>query len=162
MIRDLYEQHHAALLRVTTRRFGLEVAEDAVSRAWIIALEHQKQLAEHPEPFRWLIVVARHEAYALDKRARRAMPVDMAVYSNTFVALPELEDKIELREAMRALAKLGTNRRTAIAAKAVGISHGEVNTLRGTRSGGANTWLNRHLTEGRAQLRELVAREVVS
>jgi DNA-directed RNA polymerase specialized sigma24 family protein len=54
----------------------------------------------------------------------------------------------QARERLRSIAVLGTNRRTALTLRAAGYSYREIEQLLGI----TNTWVNRHVTEGRQAL----------
>lgn len=159
MIRALYEQHNEGMRRVLRRRFSPEIVDEALSRTWLIACEHADQLAPMVNQAGWLRTVAKHEALAIIKHESRTVSE-----GERRIAMPNVTTKedsvvtaVHLREVLTHLQALAPNQRCAIAAKAVGVSHGEVNDLRGTSSAsGASTWLNRHVSEGRKALREAV------
>ena len=62
----------------------------------------------------------------------------------------DVELAFDAREALRSLARLGDRRRTALTLKVAGYSYREIQDLLGVTF----TWINRHLTEGRAELRK--------
>lgn len=61
----------------------------------------------------------------------------------------DVELAVEAREALRALARLRPKRRRALALKVAGLHYREIQE----RLGVTYTWVNRHVSEGWAELR---------
>src|SRR3954451_13978725 len=76
---ELVERHRAPLLRYIARRFGPELAEDAVQEALLSA--HRALIAgTRPVDVRaWLSTIAWRRALDLTRRERDALPLDAAV-----------------------------------------------------------------------------------
>ena len=73
---ELVERHREPLLRYVARRFGPELAEDAVQEALLSA--HRALLAgTRPADVRaWLSTIAWRRALDLTRRERAALPLD--------------------------------------------------------------------------------------
>jgi DNA-directed RNA polymerase specialized sigma24 family protein len=63
------------------------------------------------------------------------------------------EAAFETRERLALIARLRPNQRLAVTLRAAGFGYQEIADL----TGKTYTWTNRHVTEGRARLRELAA-----
>lgn len=110
----------------------------------------------------WLTVVARYEAYRLVRDYRQTSPAsclsatdeegNVTAFDPDHVLGPERDPlaDLEVREALAALAALKPAQRTTLALKVAGYRYKEIQELCG---GKTYTWVNRHLTEGRAALR---------
>lgn len=153
-VETLYRECSDDLYRALRRRFDRSVpdalVEDACQAAWMIAWTHRDRISDE-SPMGWLVTVARHELLALLRAGRHefatgeeAIAVDRRC---------DLELALDAREALETLATLSTNQRRALSLKAAGYSYGELAEL----TGKTYTWVNRHLSEGRARLRELAA-----
>lgn len=147
---------HDAALRRTARRYSLCAAdaEDAYQRALLVALRKAPDV-EASALARWMHVVTRNEARVV-RRARERL---IAVGEQRHLAAgPEPHDCLERRERValtaRALATLKPHERRALALLAAGLSYAEIGRL----CGWSYTKVNRLLAEGRASLRERVAR----
>jgi RNA polymerase sigma factor (sigma-70 family) len=156
----LFRLHFHRLVRLVQRDGGVpeDVAEDCVSFAFLQLC--RKQPAGGEATVGWLRVVARHEAYAWQRGARRLRSLDECASRRThdgeYVSVAELvrapvdvELAVEAREALRALARLRPKRRRALALKVAGLHYREIQE----RLGVTYTWVNRHISEGRAELR---------
>jgi RNA polymerase sigma factor (sigma-70 family) len=157
----LFLEHQRFLLRVTARRFGgsQELAEDACALAWLQLLRRQP---DREAVVGWLRVVARNEGLRL-LRIRRREPFldDRPAWRSDAASgepldwqelLPAPEDTevaVEARELLRCLAGLRWHQRTVLTLQLGGYSYKEI----AQRLGRTYTWVNRHLTEGRAELR---------
>jgi RNA polymerase sigma factor (sigma-70 family) len=157
----LFLEHQRFLLRVTARRFGgsQELAEDACAFAWLQLLRCQP---DREAVVGWLRVVARNEGYRLLRISRRepfledrpqprrdaanGEPLD---WQQLLPAAVDTELAVEARELLRALAGLRWHQRAVLALQLAGYSYNEI----AERLGKTYTWVNRHLTEGRAELR---------
>ncbi|HEX6117074.1 MAG TPA: RNA polymerase sigma factor [Solirubrobacterales bacterium] len=148
---------HDAALRRTARRHSLCAAdaEDAYQRALLVAL--RKAPAIEPAALaRWMHVVTRREAWAVRRGRERTLYGDGQ--GGPVATGPEPAEVAERREriahAARALATLKPAERRALALLAAGLSYAEIGEL----CGWSYTKVNRLLAEGRAALRERMAR----
>jgi RNA polymerase sigma factor (sigma-70 family) len=143
---ELFERCNRCLLARLGKRFGDRVAEDAVAEAWLIAWRNRGRLdVEYAE--RWLAVVARHEAYRLLDQQAKTVP---ALYDQAGEHAYDLDDRLTAREHLRVIAGMRPQRRTALLGRALGFSYRDI----AQATGHTYTWVNRHVTEGRAELRE--------
>ena len=150
---------HDAALRRTARRHSICAAdaEDAYQRALLVALRKAPEI-EPAALARWMHVVTRREAWAV-RRARERALLGAGEDHGTLAALgPEPAEAAERRERValtaRALATLKPAERRALALLAAGLSYAEIGEL----CGWSYTKVNRCLAEGRAALRERMAR----
>jgi RNA polymerase sigma factor (sigma-70 family) len=149
---------HDAAFRRTARRHSLCAAdaEDAYQRALLVAL--RKAPDTDPETLaRWMHVVTRREAWAVRRARERA--IGAAEVPRSLPAQgPEPAELAERREraalVARALATLKPAERRALALLAAGLSYAEICEL----TGWSYSKVNRCLAEGRAALRDRVAR----
>lgn len=153
---ELLVAAHGAALRRTARRHSLCAAdaEDAYQRALVVALRKAPDV--DPEAFAaWMHVVTKREAWAV-RRARERLAVEEPPARRS--GGPEPADRAERRERVvlvaRALATLKPAERRAIALLAAGLSYREIGEL----CGWSHTKVNRSLAEGRAALRDRLAR----
>jgi DNA-directed RNA polymerase specialized sigma24 family protein len=86
----------------------------------------------------------------LGVRAAPAFEGGRASFTDLVPAPVDVELAFDAREALRSLAGLGDRRRTALTLKVAGYSYREIQELLGVTF----TWINRHITEGRAELRK--------
>jgi RNA polymerase sigma factor (sigma-70 family) len=164
----LFLEHQRFLLRVTARRFGgsQELAEDGCAFAWLQLLRRQP---DREAVIGWLRVVARNEGLRLLRISRREpLLEDRPAQRRDFASgeplswqelLPAREDTelaVEARELLRALAGLRWHQRTVLTLQLAGYSYKEI----AQRLGKTYTWVNRHLTEGRAELRRRWVRDL--
>jgi RNA polymerase sigma factor (sigma-70 family) len=155
----LFRAHHERLLRLVRRDTGASPAlvEDACCFAWLQLLRYQP---DRDHTVGWLRVVARHEALRLLAKGPRLESLDEPVgreEGEGSLALADvvpgdfdLERTLEAREALRSLAGLRWRRRRALALQAAGYSYKEITEKLGV----TYTNVNRHITEGRAELRK--------
>lgn len=108
----LYDRHHRALVRAVARTVRVSPApiEDACQTAWTILLRRQP---DRGRVFAWLRVVAVHEAYRLSAVERRDARLDdlapVAETGDWTEIIPDrraLDEAVEARRALRALAGL--------------------------------------------------------
>jgi RNA polymerase sigma factor (sigma-70 family) len=167
---ELFRLHYTRLVRQVQRGDGVPeaVAEDCASIAFLQLCRRQPERCEQTPG--WLRVVARHEAYAWHRHTNRCWSLDEPVpaadggritFTDLVPAPVDVELAFDAREALRSLAALGDRRRTALTLKVAGYSYREIQELLGVTF----TWVNRHITEGRGELRKLeqllaIAREV--
>jgi RNA polymerase sigma factor (sigma-70 family) len=146
---------HDAALRRTARRHSLcsADAEDAYQRALMVALRKAPDI-ERAALARWMHVVTRNESRAVRRERERLMRGQMPHPD----AGPDPHERAEGREHVaataRALATLKPQERRALALLAAGLSYAEIGQL----CGWTYTKVNRCLAEGRAALRERLAR----
>jgi RNA polymerase sigma factor (sigma-70 family) len=143
----LYRQHHEALVRMVRGRLRVsqEVAEDAVSFAWMQLVRTQPG---RENVVGWLYTVAKYEAFATMRRAQREAPAEQLPPT---AAPGSVEAVAEARETVVALRRLKPQQRLVLTLKAQGYSYNEIAAL----TGKTYTWVNRHLTEGRKAARRL-------
>jgi RNA polymerase sigma factor (sigma-70 family) len=158
---ELFRLHYTTLVRRVQRRDGVPeaVAEDCASFAFLQLCRRQPTRCEHTPG--WLRIVARHEAYAWHRHTHRFPSLDEGPRrtggeggepispAERIRAPVDVDLAVEAREALRSLAGLGERRRAALTLKVAGYSYREIQEMLGV----TYTWINRHLTEGRAALR---------
>jgi RNA polymerase sigma factor (sigma-70 family) len=153
---ELFRLHFRRLVRQVQRDAGVPdaVAEDCAAFAFLQLCRNQPERG--PATGAWLRVVARHEAFAWLRQRRRLRVLEEedgwgrpTPAVERIPARLDVELEHEARELLRAIAALGTNRRTALALRAAGYSYREIQALLGV----TYSWVNRHVTEGRQALR---------
>ena len=146
---DLYSRLQGPLERVVRTRVRGPAAtvEDACGFAWEQLLRHQPKRGE--ALFSWLVTVAVREGWRLVRIEGRAMPDDTPAVDAVAQAERELEYRARALEALRALAGLRPAERRLLALRAAGFSYREIQAIERR----TYTWVNRHLTRGRARLR---------
>jgi RNA polymerase sigma factor (sigma-70 family) len=157
----LFLEHQRFLVRVTARRFGgsRELAEDACAFAWLQLLRCQP---DREAVVGWLRVVARNERLRMvrisrrepfleDRPARRSDPAsgEPLDWQELLPAREDTELAVEVRELLCALAGLRWHQRTVLTIQLARYGYTEI----ADRLGKTYTWINHHLTEGRAALR---------
>jgi RNA polymerase sigma factor (sigma-70 family) len=161
---ELFRRYGDWLVRVTRLRLqcSQELAEDAAAHAWVQLCRTQPKRTEKLPG--WLRVVALYEGYNLLRKAGReplfedackqergsaggGQPVPLEEIAEATV---DVELAVEAREALRALAGLRWRRRV-LALKAAGYKYEEIAEMLGV----TYTNVNRHMTEGRAEVRQL-------
>jgi RNA polymerase sigma factor (sigma-70 family) len=154
---SLVAEHDAALRR-TARRHSLCAAdaEDAYQRALLVALRKAPDV-DTATLARWMHVVTKREAWAVRRARERAIggaevPRSLPAPGPEPLELAERRERIAL--TARALATLKPAERRALALLAAGLSYAEIGELMGW----SHTKVNRLLAEGRAALRERMAR----
>jgi RNA polymerase sigma factor (sigma-70 family) len=160
---DLYATHHAALRRAVARTVNASPAliEDACQAAWAILLRAQPDRS--PTLLAWLRTVAVHEAYRLLRRERATVSLDALTNPGAetcdspaddwvpALAEDRLDEQLEARRALLALASLPARQREYVAWKVAGHSYQEIRELAG---GVTYTNVNKHLVRGRRSLRD--------
>jgi RNA polymerase sigma factor (sigma-70 family) len=153
---DLFRRYHERLKRSVARTVVASDAliEDACSFAWMQLVRDQPDRAQI---FGWLRTVAVHEAYKLLQAERReALVTDLLAAIESASGNgdggngAELDDAIEARDALLALAQLSDRQRLYLTLFIAGFSYDEIGRLAGGRS-----WnhVNKHLVRARARLR---------
>jgi DNA-directed RNA polymerase specialized sigma24 family protein len=150
----LYRAHHCDLHRAVAQvvRAPRELIEDACQTAWLTLLRAQPN---EDTVFAWLRVVAIHEAYRLSAIERRDAHLERPGSEDgdwhDVIADPRsLDDALEAREALRALAALPERRRTDLALKIAGYSYEEIQARTPART---RTNVNKSLVKARAHIR---------
>lgn len=141
----LYRRFAATLTRKIRGRFPtapVEVIEDACAHAWAELAKHP-DVQTDPRVEGWLVVAAWHHAI---RDYPRAAPI-IDGYDAT--SDQSVEDIVEAREALRAIARLRPRRRRVFERHVAGLSHAEIQEELGC----SFTAVNRHVTESRAELR---------
>jgi RNA polymerase sigma factor (sigma-70 family) len=162
---DLFRRHSEWLVRVTRHRLRCPeaLAEDACAHAWLQLCRTQPERTKNLPG--WLRVVALHEGFRLLRQAgREPLAEDVCRQERADggggVPLPleelleapvGVELAVEARDALRAVAALRWRRRRVLVLQAAGYSYKEMAELLGV----TYTNVNRHVTEGRAELREI-------
>lgn len=143
---ELFRRHHGSLIHALERRLRVprELAEDACSFAWLQLLRCGP---ERERVAAWLYTVAKHEALLL--LARR--PTGEHTFER-IVAVEHLDDQVEAREALAAIAHLKPQQQLVLRLRLEGYSYDEICRL----TGRTYTWVNRHVTEGRKALHDLL------
>jgi RNA polymerase sigma factor (sigma-70 family) len=156
----LYREHHTALRRAVARRVRLDedLIEDACQTAWMQLLRCQPD-RERPL-FGWLVTVAVHEAYDLSRRRRGELSLDTVVAAggdrtirlvDTVEGPTVVDESLEARRALRALASLPRRQRRYAVLRTAGFSYREIGQL----TGATHTNVNKHLVRASRQLKSL-------
>jgi DNA-directed RNA polymerase specialized sigma24 family protein len=117
--------------------------EDACQFAWAV-LARRPDVLESPTVRAWLSTVAVHECIA----DRRAAPVLTDTLDHWSTA-PPLDDVLEVREALRVVARLRPVRKRVFERHLAGLSYAEIVAEQGV----TYTNVNRQMRESRAELR---------
>lgn len=161
---DLYRRYNPRLLRtVRSVIHGSDaLVEDACQYAWTTLLRRQP---DRDSLLGWLATVAIHEAYRLSRQAlRHAALDDLApglddgyAFHTALHADIDLEQRAlrneEHETRRRAFARLSDKQRRYLVLHAAGYRYQEIAAANDV----TYTNVNRHITEGRARLRELAA-----
>ena len=161
---ELFRRYGDWLVRVTRLRLQCSeaLAEDACAHAWLQLCRTQPERSESLPG--WLRVVALHEGFRLLRRAARELHAEEILrqeqredgggkpvpLEEIVEASVDVELAVEAREALRALAGLRWRRRRVLALRAAGYKYQEIAEMLGV----TYTNVNRHVTEGRAELRQ--------
>jgi RNA polymerase sigma factor (sigma-70 family) len=143
---DHARAHRALLgfLRACFPSLPDDVLDDAAQEAWRCWAERRDELRDQPEA--WLKVVARRQVLATLRRGRSRPTCRIGPHEPTMLDFDAL---IEARLALDELARLSERQRRVLVCRMLGLSYREIQ--RQTNS--TYTWVNRHATEGRAELR---------
>lgn len=151
---ELYRRHHRDLHRAVAHvvRGPHELIEDACQTAWAILLRTQP---DRYAIFRWLRVVAIHEAYRLAGIERRALHlerlnVDEHDWEELIADPRTLDHAHEALEALRTLASLPERQRSDLTLKVAGYSYDEIRDL---TPGRTFTNVNKSLVKARVRIR---------
>jgi RNA polymerase sigma factor (sigma-70 family) len=150
---ELYQRHHAALVRAVSRVVDAprELIEDACQDAWDILLRRQP---DRSSIFAWLRVVAIHEAYRLSRSTSSdARLEDLGAADGWEALIPgiwSLDETIEARAALRLVAQLPEREREDLALLIAGFSYREIAEMTGGRT---FTNVSKRLAKARARVR---------
>jgi hypothetical protein len=155
---DLFGRHHRDLVRAVSHAVNAsaELIEDACQTAWSILLRRQPDRATL---FGWLYVVALHEAYrlsAIERRDAHLEDLAAATWDRWIADRLTLDDRVEAREALRALADLPDSQRRDLALLVGGFRYHEIAEMTGGRT---YTNVNKHLVKARARIRAATSRD---
>jgi RNA polymerase sigma factor (sigma-70 family) len=156
---QLFRLHHRSLVRTVSRSVNAsdELIEDACQSAWAALLRCQPDRS--PALFAWLRTVAVHQAYRLSRQERRDARLADLAGDGEWEALvgisQSLDNAIEARRALHALAALPALQREDLTLVVAGFSYQEIAKL-GRRHRSANN-VNKQLTKARARIRRLEA-----
>jgi RNA polymerase sigma factor (sigma-70 family) len=149
----LYQRYHRALVRAVSHavRTTPELVEDACQTAWTILLRRQP---DRSSLFWWLYVVALREAYRLSAIERRDAHLEdlhtRVAWDGRVADDATLDNHVEAREALQALASLPEGQRRDLTLLVVGFSYREIAAMTGRRS---YTNVHKHLAKARARIR---------
>lgn len=149
-VEAVYRGHAEELRLALRRRFDSSVPdvliEDACGSTWLIAWAKRHEIRDG-NAMGWLVTVALHEALALLRKRRFERPGDGAEPADARTS-PDLIR--EAHEALELVAGLTPNQRVALSLQLAGYSYKEL----AEATGKTYTWANRHVSEGRAALRQ--------
>jgi len=151
----LFAAHHGELVNQLARRLGgdRDTAEEACALAWLQLLRVQPERSESIGG--WLYVTAKHEAWRLYRlRSRDGGGTHDRLLERTGPAGRDPYEQLAERDQIRLLAHLSPAQRRVLCLVATGHSYKEICVA----TGHTYTWVNRHITEGRARLRQLAAK----
>ncbi len=148
---DLFRRYNAELVGSLMHRLNVsrEVAEDAAQIAWTQLYRLQP---DRETVMGWLYTVAKHEVFAILRRAKREPMPEVLPEPGDLCAI---EDPIAAKDALQLLARLKPQQREVLGLLAEGYSYKETCAI----TGHTYTWVNRHATEGRAALRNLLGED---
>lgn len=150
----LFAAHHDDLVNQLARRLGgdRDTAEEACALAWLQLLRVQPERSDALGG--WLYVTAKHEAWRLYRTRTAATGADRVLAEHTGPAARDPYEQLTERDQLRLLAHLSPAQRRVLCLVATGHSYKEICAA----TGHTYTWVNRHITEGRARLRQLAAK----
>jgi DNA-directed RNA polymerase specialized sigma24 family protein len=122
------------------------MAEDAVAFAWMKLVRNQPQ---HDNIVGWLYTVAKHEAFALIRTAARYQPAEEVEPDERAPAPARV---LDARRTLALLDRLKPQQCLVLRLRMAGLSYREICQC----TGHTHTWVNRHITEGRRALRDLI------
>lgn len=150
---DLFAAHHTRLVRQLASRLGGEhdIAEEACTLAWVQLLRLKPQRSDTLGG--WLYVTAKHEAYRILRERAREDGGGVQVRGDSAPRAPDPFEALTHRDQLALMRHLSAPQRLTVSLHAAGYSYKEISAA----TGKTYTWVNRHITEGRAQLRQLLA-----
>jgi RNA polymerase sigma factor (sigma-70 family) len=145
---ELFRRHQHELVLMVQGRLSVprELAEDACSLAWLQLL---RRPPTHENVVGWLYLVAKREALALLYRYSREEEPEAG--DEPMIETDGLDAVVAKQEA-RLIARLKPQQRLVLLLRGEGYSYSQIQTA----TGKSYTWVNRHLSEGRAALRRLI------
>jgi RNA polymerase sigma factor (sigma-70 family) len=148
---DLFRLHHQRLVARVQWRLGIsrEIAEDAVAFAWMQLIRTEPA---HENVVGWLYTVAKHEAFVLIRAAAREQAVEEPQPAHS---APAPGDILEARKVLALIDRLKPQQRMVLRLRMAGLTYQEICR----QTGHTYTWVNRHITEGRQALRELIEQD---
>lgn len=148
---ELFRAHHDRLVGRLSRHLGGErdIAEEACTLAWLQLLRLQPERTD--TLVGWLYTVAKHEAYALLRRRRREVAHDELEPDPAAAAAGDPFEQLAQVDLLALIGQLSPQQRLALGLFARGYSYREICAA----TGKSYTWVNRHITEGRARIRQL-------
>lgn len=161
---DLYTRHHRALRRAVAGRVRMsaDLVEEACQQAWLILLRRQPDRGA--TLFAWLVTVAIHEGYRLSAIDRRDLSLDAPApaadewvpghQGHRIVDRDVVDESLEARRALRALAALTGRQRQYAVLRVAGLSYREI----AAREGVTYTNVNKHLTKASRRLKDAAQR----
>ena len=146
---ELFRRHHHALVTMVQGRLDVprELAEDACSLAWLQLL---RRPPSHENIVGWLYLVAKREALALLFRYGREEESEDAADP---MIEPDHLDAVVAKQERRLIARLKPQQRLVLLLRGKGYSYAQIQAA----TGKSYTWVNRHMSEGRAALKRLIA-----
>jgi len=148
---ELFALHHSRLVAQLSRRLGGDrgVAEDACTLAWVQLLRLQPERGD--TLYGWLYVTAKHEAYRILRERAREHAAHQAAAAGSDPRASDPFETISDLERIELMRRLSAAQRLTLSLRAAGYSYKEISVA----TGHTYTWVNRHLTEGTAKLRQL-------
>lgn len=127
----LFAQHHQHLLRSVARVVNTDgpTVEEACSFAWLQLMRTNPVRGE--TLFAWLRTVAVREAIRLDRRFRLTNLLSEEALEYAVGTAIEMDDELEARQALKAVADLPPRQRRALGLQAAGYSYDEIAELTG-------------------------------
>lgn len=155
---ELYRRHHRTLRRIVGLRVNIssDLIEDACQQAWIKLLRFQPDRG--PALLGWLTTVAIREAYRLSAKDQRHTSLDAptttgenaaATLADRLTSPANIDNSLEARRALRALANLSPRQRRYVTMHIAGHSYTEIAAAENVTF----TNVNKHLVKARRQLR---------
>lgn len=149
----IIQAHHDDMTRVCFLICAdLDVADDAVQRAWLIAWRKLKDLRDPARLRPWLVSIAANEARQLLRRHRRTSVVEIAVM-DALAPGPDPAGRIGDLDLANSLAKLDPSDRALLALRYVaGFDSTELGRATGRSASGTRARLARLLDRLRKDL----------
>lgn len=151
-VAKLFDQHHSKLVRIVRRKLiGMDdgLVEDAVMFAWEQLV--RRGLDDYSQVLGWLVTVATHEAYSVSRKRGREAGDEPLFYAVSEASDPQAQ--VEARDEVALLAQLKPQQQVTLGLLGQGYSYREICEI----TGKTYTWVNRHIAEGKAALRDLAA-----
>lgn len=151
---EIVARHHADMARVCAVICDdAEAADDAVQSAWPIAWRRIGTLRDPGRLRPWLISIAANQARQFQRRERRRRVVQIHLLPAP--SLGDVEDKVDLIDLERALARLNADERSLLALRFVAeLDSEEIGLALGLSASGARSRLERLVARLRKELRD--------